>query len=227
MRLFAKNSAVSIAAMGLILSVVSTTGCSAIFGDTFRDRADDYLQHENAELMAETDSLVFVDGMPLPEVEGDASLAEEFVVPRPEKLAAIDEEQESASLSDYQGESLNPRLEKDGAGTQVLRLDGRFAVAWTSVAEAMADASFKLEDMNRSIGTYYLAIESLDQSEDQSLWEWLFGSNEEMVEQQYLLKMNRSRLGVYLSLQQDAETLADETLTALVLEEIKDLLSAE
>lgn len=227
MRLFAKNSAVSIAAMGLIFSVVSTTGCSAIFGDTFRDRADDYLQHENAELMSETDSLVFVDGMPLPEVEGDVSLTEEFVVPRPEKLAAIDEEQESASLSDYQGESLNPRLEKDGAGTQVLRMDGRFAVAWTSVAEAMADASFKLEDMNRSIGTYYLAIESLDQSEDQSLWEWLFGSDEEMIEQQYLLKMNRSRLGVYLSLQQDAETLADETLTALVLEEIKDLLSAE
>ena len=227
MRLFAKNSAVSIAAMGLIFSVVSTTGCSAIFGDTFRDRADDYLQHENAELMTETDSLVFVDGMPLPEVEGDVSLTEEFVVPRPEKLAAIDEEQESASLSDYQGENLNPRLEKDGAGTQVLRMDGRFAVAWTSVAEAMADASFKLEDMNRSIGTYYLAIESLDQSEDQSLWEWLFGSDEEMIEQQYLLKMNRSRLGVYLSLQQDAETLADETLTALVLEEIKDLLSAE
>jgi len=54
----------------------------------------------------------------------------------------------------------------------------------------------------------------------------LFGSDDELVEQNYLLKMNRSRLGVYLSLQKDVETLANDAMTQAVLGEINTLLAA-
>jgi len=37
--------------------------------------------------------------------------------------------------------------------------------------------------------------------------------------------MNRSRLGVYLSLQKDVETLADDAMTQAVLGEINTLLA--
>lgn len=212
--------------LSLLALVLLNTACSAIFGDTFRDRANDYLTYQQPEAMADQDGLVFENALPVPVVDGDLTLAEEFTVPRPEQLVADDSTQEVASLADYQNQELNPRLEKDGAGTWVLRLDGRFAITWTAVADVLSDASFKLDDMNRSIGTYYLTIEEVKTGEDQSFWEWLFGSEDELVEQNYLLKMNRSRLGVYLSLQKDLEALADDALTQTVLGEINTLLSA-
>jgi len=41
------------------------------------------------------------------------------------------------------------------------------------------------------------------------------------VDVDYLLKLNRSRLGVYLSLQSDIETLADDALAVQVLSDIE------
>jgi len=217
------NSIVRLSLVGLF---AMSTGCTAIFGDTFRDRANDYLTYQQPEAMADQDGLIFENAMPVPVVDGDLTLAEEFVVPRPEQLVAEENTQEVASLAEYQNQELNPRLEKDGAGTWVLRLDGRFAITWTAVADVLADASFTLDDMNRSIGTYYLTIKEQKTAEDQSFWEWLFGSDDELVEQNYLLKMNRSRLGVYLSLQKDVETLANDAMTQAVLGEINTLLAA-
>ena len=216
----------SIARLSLLSLIALSTGCTAIFGDTFRDRANDYLNYQQPERMADQDGLIFENAMPVPAVDGDLTLAEEFIVPRPEQLVAEEATQEVASLAEYQNQELNPRLEKDGAGTWVLRLDGRFAITWTAVADVLADASFKLDDMNRSIGTYYLTIEELKTGEDKSFWDWLFGSDDELVEQSYLLKMNRSRLGVYLSLQKDVEALANDALTQTILGEINTLLAA-
>ena len=195
-----------------------------MFGDTFRDRADDYLYYEPPVAMPDQVGLEFKDALPVQDRDAFLNLPDEFEVPRPAKLVAELEEPEVVSLSEYQGIELNPRLERDGAGTMVLRMDGRYAVAWTAVSEVLKEASFKVDDLNRSIGTYYISLEKLQPNQEQSLWDWLFGGEEELVVEEYLLKMHRSRLGVYLSLQKDIDNLADEALTETVLVEIKDLL---
>src|SRR5690606_36956569 len=125
-----------------------------------------------------------------------------------------------ATLNEYRAVAMNPRLEKDGAGTLILRLDGGFAAAWAEVTDALAASDLKMTDLNRSTGTWYLAMELPVAEENRGWWSRLWGSDKTEV-RTYLLKMSRARLGVYLSLLTDADSLADETLTAQVLNEIK------
>jgi outer membrane protein assembly factor BamC len=122
-------------------------------------------------------------------------------------------------------DALNPRLERDGAGTQVLRLNGRFGLAWTSVAEGLAASDYTMTDLNRSTGTYYVTIfDPTAVQPEKSFWQWLTNSDELGAEVDYLLKMNRSRLGVYLSLQKDLETLADDALAVNFLTDLQKIL---
>lgn len=149
----------------------------------------------------------------------------DYIVPQPAPIV-VEDEQDLASLAQMQGEDLNPRLERDGAGTLVLRLDGQFGVAWTAVAEALAGSDYSLTDLNRSTGTYYITIfDPTAEKQDKSFWQWLTSSDELGADVDYLLKMNRSRLGVYLSLQKDLETLAEDMLSENFLTDLQTLLA--
>jgi outer membrane protein assembly factor BamC len=217
-----------------LLLVVGLTGCSTIFGDTFHDRAQGYLNtetHDRMQPLAGQAELPIQDAYVIPPVTLSSASAIEldedgdFIVPSPESLVAMEEEQESALLSEMKTDALNPRLERDGAGTQVLRLNGRYGVAWTSVAEALANSDYTLTDLNRSTGTYYITIfDPTAEQPEKSFWQWLTNSNELGVEVDYLLKMNRSRLGVYLSLQKDLETLADDELAVSFFTDLQEIL---
>lgn len=219
----------------LILSLITLGGCSAIFGDTFHDRAQDYLKAEEQPRMktsVEQPEIPIQDAYVIPEVaktEDSAIVLDEdgdFVVPQPVMLAIDDEEKDVALLSQMQKVDLNPRLERDGAGTQVLRLEGQFGFAWTAVSEALTESEYTLTDLNRSTGTYYITIFDPEAEQpEKSLWQWLTSSNEKGVEVPYLVKMNRSRLGVYLSLQEDLETLADDDLAQRFLADLKKMLT--
>lgn len=219
----------------LLVLTLNLTACSAIFGDTFHDRAQGYLTSEPQSRMqpiAGQTQLPIQDAYVIPEVELTQASAikvdedGDFIVPQPQSLIVIDAEQDSASLVELQDDSLNPRLERDGAGTQILRLDGRFAIAWTAVAEALAKSDYSLTDLNRSTGTYYITIFDPEAEQpERSFWQWLTNSNELGVDVDYLLKMNRSRLGVYLSLQKDLETLAEDKLAVSFLSDMKELLA--
>ncbi|CCK76701.1 MAG: outer membrane protein assembly factor BamC [Oleispira antarctica] len=216
-----------------LLLAVNLTGCSAIFGDTFSDRAQGYLDSETQDRMqpvAGQAELPIQDTYVIPDVTLSSASAiqldedGDFVVPSPQPLV-IAAEEDSASLTELQGVSLNPRLERDGAGTQVLRLNGHFAFAWTSVAEALVASDYALTDLNRSTGTYYITIfDPTAERPEKSFWQWLTNSNELGAEVDYLLRMNRSRLGVYLSLQKDLETLADDALAVSFLTDLQELL---
>ena len=216
-----------------LLLVISLSGCTAIFGDTFHDRAQDYLGAETKDRMQPVEGqedLPIQDLYIIPEVTMTTASAivldedGDFVVPGPKALVLVDDE-ESMSLVESQGTALNPRLERDGAGTQVLRLNGHFAFAWTAVAEALAVSDYTLTDLNRSTGTYYITIyDPLAERPEKSFWQWLTNSNELGVEVDYLLRMNRSRLGVYLSLQKDTENLADDALAVSFLTDLQKLL---
>lgn len=216
-----------------LVLVVNLSGCSAIFGDTFHDRAQGYLSAKNQDRMQPVEGqaqLPIQDRYVIPEVTTSAASAiqldedGEFVVPSPQFLVVV-EEDNSATLSEQQTVALNPRLERDGAGTQVLRLNGHFASAWTTVAEALAESEYTLTDLNRSTGTYYITIfDPTAERPEKSFWQWLTNSNELGVEVNYLLRMNRSRLGVYLSLQKDLEVLADDQLAVSFLTDLQKLL---
>lgn len=216
-----------------LLLAVNLTGCSAIFGDTFSDRAQGYLDSETQDRMqpvAGQAELPIQDTYVIPDVTLSSASAiqldedGDFVVPSPQPLV-ITAEEDSASLAELQGVSLNPRLERDGAGTQVLRLNGHFAFAWTSVEEALVASDYALTDLNRSTGTYYITIfDPTAERPEKSFWQWLTNSNEIGAEVDYLLRMNRSRLGVYLSLQKDLEMLADDALAVSFLTDLQKLL---
>lgn len=209
--------------ISLTLTVVSLAGCS-LFGDSMRDRGEDYLR------LTPSKEATFKDGRPLakagqeaysiPEVIAGAGdeLPETFEVPRPDPLIVdAKEEPSSVSLNDYNSGDLNPRIEKDGSGSRVLRLDASYAQAWIAVAEALSLSSLKVIDLNRSIGTYYLEVENPNKDQ-MGWWSRLWSAPEEYENQVYLLRMNRTATGVYLALLSDVDELADEALTLETLE---------
>ncbi|MCD8521234.1 MAG: outer membrane protein assembly factor BamC [Saccharospirillaceae bacterium] len=207
----------------LLPAVAMLSGCSWMFGDTFRDRAMDYLEaEEQAPTRTEQDiRLLTSDAYAIPVTPVTPVKPSGFETPQPQRFIAEDDDTDSvASLSEYRSEALNPRLEKDGAGTLILRLDGGFAGAWASVTEALSASALKLTDLNRSTGTFYLEMQTRNDAEQLSWWDRFWGKDNSVTET-YLLKMNRARQGVYLSLLTDADNLAGEALTADVLNEIK------
>lgn len=167
-------------------------------------------------------TLQTTDIYPIPELKQQPELPTEFEVPRPAPFVDEgDADSESVtSLSEFRNGAANPRLERDGAGSLILRLDGSYASNWALVNEAIAKTSLKMTDLNRSTGSFYLEMQTVVREEDCGWWASLWGCDEVRTDN-YLLKMNRARNGVYLSLLTDADTLADEALTTDVLNEIK------
>lgn len=221
-----------------LLLLVSLSGCSAIFGDTFSDKAEGYHDAQLADEMQQVEgqpALPIQDILVIPALSDKQQANannqaersdQEFVTPAPQTLVVVDDDQEVASLVESQNQVLNPRLERDGAGTQILRLDGRYGVAWIAIAEAVEQTDYVLSDLNRSTGTYYVSIfDPTAEKEEKSFWAWITNAEEFGENVDYLLKLNRSRLGVYLSLQSDIETLADDTLSVQVLSDIEKNLA--
>lgn len=221
----------------LIVSLLTCiSGCS-LFSSVFDDKAADYLNFEEYPRMKMVEGqspLLIQDVYVVPKADSTADVSEsairrdedgEFIVPQPMALI-VENEQSSTLLSEMNNTDLNPRIERDGAGTQVLRLDGQFALAWTVVANELVESDYQLSDLNRSIGTYYLKIfDPMAEPTDRTFWQWLTGSEELGADVDYLLKMNRSRLGVYLSLQKDTETLADDALSLRVMTDLKKAIN--
>lgn len=217
----------------MLLGSLTLAGCSTLFGDTFSDRAQNYIESEEHPRMKLVDGqpeLPIEDRYVIPQIAVTGSSAirvdddGDFIVPQPQVLV-VESEQDLASLAGIQSDALNPRLERDGAGTLVLRIDGQFGAAWTAVSAALSDSDYLLTDLNRSIGTYYITVfDPLAEQVDKSFWQWLTSSKELGADVDYLLKMNRSRLGVYLSLQKDTETLAEDMLSENFLADLKKLL---
>ncbi len=201
-----------------LVAVLWQTGCSLLPDD----RAMNYLQAEEqpATRTPVGMTLATSQAYPIPVLPQQPEKPTQFEVPRPAPYVPESGGETVSSLSEYQNTGLNPRLEHDGAGTLILRLDGSFAADWAAVTEALSRSELKLSDLNRSTGTYYLAMKTRVPEEELGWWDRMWG-NEEVITTTYLLKMNRARNGVYLSLLTDADTLAEEDLTKQILNEIK------
>lgn len=207
----------------LLVTVLLISGCS-LFGDRYRDRSLDYLRttEQAPTLTSEGAKIPSVDRYPIPPLAVAATKPDTFVTPRPEPLI-IEPVEQTTSYNKFNSQALNPRIERDGAGTLILRLDGSFAQAWVSVSDAIVKSSLTLSDLNRSTGTWYLEMKKTIQAKDRGWWSRFWGKDKQVL-QTNLLKITRARQGAYLSLLTDSDNLAEEGLTETVLNELKELL---
>lgn len=207
--------------VAVLIASLLLASCS-FFG--IYNRANDYLSAEEGAvtLLPDGSPLVAVDRYQIPDVGKELAKPETVETPAPLPLLE-EEEQTSTSLAAYQSQGLNVRLEHDGAGALIMHLDGDFAALWAEVTDAIAASSLRLTDLNRSTGTWYLSIEERLGSEKRGWWSRLW-RKDKVVVNTYMLKLSRTRLGGYLSLLKDADTLASEELNQSVLEELQQKL---
>jgi len=211
----------------LLLPLVLTSGCSWLFGDTFHNRALDYRQAEEAAVTRTPEGveLQTYDRYPVPEARPGDDLGDEFRVPVPVALELAEAADEQAtSLSEYRSFELNPRIDRDGAGTEILTLDASFAVAWAKVADALTASPIDVSDLNRSLAVYYLDLPNPEAENDDRSWWGRFWGKEIAPTITFELRMIRSGSGVYLTLLRDSDTLAAADLTHRVLTDIYDPL---
>jgi outer membrane protein assembly factor BamC len=211
-----------------LLLILTLAGCSSMREGRFRDRGDDYLKVEEYPETLDVNGrrVGGQDLYPMPVLATVPALPHSFEVPKPEVLPSLDEpEEEVQSLTEYQSKALNPRLETDGSGSLVLRMDGSFAYCWAAVSDALSASSLKMTDLNRSVGTWYLELSERETEEDLGWWSRLWGAKPEVVSKNYLLKMNRARTGVYLSLLEENDKLASPEQTEAVLQVLNKQLN--
>lgn len=203
----------------LLVSMFAMTGCSWLF----HDRTNDYLQSEiqvPIQIPKDVALLSIKPQLPIPSVANKTELPKEFVLPRPERLAMI-EDKVDVSLSEVSNKQLETELVKDGNGTPILRLNVGFARAWSELGESIKKSSVRITDLNRSIGTYYIEVEDSDAVVEQGFWASLFGSEPEKVMLAYQVKLNQARSGVYIAIHLDQDNLADDDIAKTLLESIQ------
>ncbi len=203
--------------------VLFLSGCS-VFGDRFSNRANQYPEANEGQPLLNAEgfpALIERDGYPIPSLPVAVAVVERQAVPRPAPFVGHADTDSVASLNEFRNQTLNARMGVDGAGTQVLYLDVPFAYAWAQVTDAIVASELELTDLNRSVGTYYLAVMSGDVEDDRSWWGRLWRKAPEPSIQIMHLKMHTVRSGVYLSLLTDADNLADERTTEAVLQSVQ------
>ena len=208
----------------LMFMLLPLAGCSYLFPN----ESLKYLETSASESVTAPEGVTLSEQPRYPVAASAVSdaLPEKFIVPSPDRLPeSAEEEDRVTSLSDYQSYDTNPRLERDGSGTEILRLSTPFAVSWARVTEVIGASSMSLSDLNRSIGTYYVDLPNPEAAKDERSWWSKLWSDPPQPVTTFLLKMNRAGDGVYLSLLKDPETLADAGLTHQVLSELKQQLT--
>ncbi len=157
--------------------------------------------------------------------------------------ALLDELQAALSRSAQQGGSVSLLAERDfdapsrvtlssdGSGSPVLNLDTDFDRAWSSVGRALQAADIRVEDLNRTLGVYYvnLAEAAEKPGEKPGFFSRLFGGKPDQDEidaraERYQVRLTRAGEQVIVTLDQDIDTVAPADVARRVLEQIKENL---
>ncbi|WP_349571163.1 outer membrane protein assembly factor BamC [Azotobacter salinestris] len=121
-------------------------------------------------------------------------------------------------------------LSEDGNGNPFLSLDADFDRAWSSVGRALEMGDVRVEDINRSLGVYYINLaERADRSERPGFLGRLFGRGEdpETVEaraERYQVRLTRIAEGVQVTVEKDMNTFAPEEVARRVLNMLQEHL---
>jgi len=143
--------------------------------------------------------------------EDDSELANDML---DALFAYLQDEKSSIRSNSFLPRNLSPSprssLTADGNGFPVLMLEQDFNHAWYQVGEALQKAKIKVEDINRSLGVYYLQVPA---PEDQDT----------LLDVQ--LKLVQSETGVQVNVQKDDEAFAPIEVCSRILSTIKSHLT--
>lgn len=115
---------------------------------------------------------------------------------------------------------------EDGSGNPVLNVEADFDRSWSSIGRALERSDLGIEDLNRSLGLYYLnlSVDGRKPGEKRGFFSRLFGSDD-LSQDRYQVRLTRLGSGVQVSLEQDADTLAPKDIAQRVLEQIRNNLN--
>ena len=148
------------------------------------------------------------------------------------KLASSAEQGGSVSLlaeRDFDAPS-RVTLSDDGAGIPVLQLETDFDRAWSSVGRALQAGDVRVDDLDRSLGVYYvnLAEGAKDPQDKPGFFGRLFGGEDkEEIEaraERYQLRLTRAGNKVLVTLDKGIDAVAPADVARRVLSLIKDNL---
>ncbi len=123
-------------------------------------------------------------------------------------------------------------LSQDGNGNSVLHLSTDFDRAWSSVGRALELGNVRIDDINRSLGVYYvnLAEGAKKPEEEKGFFSSLFGSEPSQEEidaraERYQVRLTKAASGdVQVSVEKDLNTVAPEDVARRVLTLIQENL---
>ena len=122
-------------------------------------------------------------------------------------------------------------LSVDGSGNPILNLSTDFDRAWSGVGRSLRASNLRVEDINRSLGLYYVNLAEGPQrdKEEPGFFSRLFGggNDKEDIEaraERYQVRLSAAADGVQVSVEKDVNTQAPEDVARRVLGMIQDNL---
>lgn len=156
-------------------------------------------------------------------------------------IALLDELQSSLARNAELGDSVSllakrdyeaPQrvaLAQDASGNPLLRLDSDLDRAWASVGRALEVADIRVEDLNRSLGIYYINLSERAESNTRKpgFLSRLFGrgADRDAVEaraERYQLRLTEVGSSVQVAVEQDLDTLAPGDVARRVLTRLQE-----
>ena len=122
-------------------------------------------------------------------------------------------------------------LSEDGSGNPVLTLNEDLDRAWSSVGRALEQGEWRVEDINRTLGLYYINLAEKAEKKDEKpgFFSGLFGStpDKEVVEaraQRYQVRLSKVGDNVQVTVEKNINTVAPAEVARKVLGVIQDNL---
>ncbi|HEY0289816.1 MAG TPA: outer membrane protein assembly factor BamC [Pseudomonas sp.] len=122
-------------------------------------------------------------------------------------------------------------LSEDGSGNPVLNLGADLDRAWSSVGRALGQGDWRVEDINRSLGLYYINLaEKADKPENKpGFFARVFGSEDTKEEKEaradrYQVRLSKVGDNVQVTVEKNINTVAPAEIARRVLGVIQDNL---
>ncbi|KJZ45564.1 outer membrane protein assembly factor BamC [Pseudomonas fluorescens] len=122
-------------------------------------------------------------------------------------------------------------LSEDGSGNPVLNVGTDLDRAWSSVGRALEQGEWRVEDINRSLGLYYINLSEKAEKKDEKpgFFSGLFGSapSKEEVEaraERYQVRLSKVGDNVQVTVEKNINTVAPADVARKVLSVIQDNL---
>lgn len=225
----------------LALLTATSSGCGWLWGDDgyFRDRGSDYLTAREStpmQLPPDVQARRIESLLPVPAAIPTPAAGGKFELPRPQALGstALRELEQGGSVSLLDDRRFDApaqvSLSSDGSGNPLLTLASDFDRAWSAVGRALQDADVRVDDLDRSLGVYYINLaEGAEQPDaEPGFFSRLLGRDKaESIDaraERYQLRLTPVGSSVQVSVEQGADTLAPADVARRILVLIQDRL---